>query len=209
MPRRQRRPYGRRIEQRHCLGLAFVPAGHKAFGVFADLPLGRAACFCRSISDGLLLAFHLLAVEAHEGYRLAEADGVSIVVPVAPNNKEVDMSESANTPLPRDVTLRDWFAAQAMQQVINAIADPGSIAARAYKIGDAMLEPRPDIAASHAGKCHGARLAHPAVISGRMFRLYTNAFPARRLRKRVIIAMVLAGVALMLTALALAPEVPR
>jgi hypothetical protein len=55
------------------------------------------------------------------------------------------MSESDTafaSPLPKDLTLRDWFAALAMQQVIQATADPGSIAARAYKIADAMIAAR-------------------------------------------------------------------
>jgi hypothetical protein len=51
------------------------------------------------------------------------------------------MGEPA-TAFPKDMTLRDWFAAQAMRQLNIAIADNRSIAARAYEIADAMLAAR-------------------------------------------------------------------
>jgi hypothetical protein len=55
------------------------------------------------------------------------------------------MSESATafaSPLPKDLTLRDWFVGLAMRQLIIATADNRSIATRSYDIADAMLTTR-------------------------------------------------------------------
>lgn len=40
------------------------------------------------------------------------------------------------------MTLRDWFAGQALAGVLDRVSDPDEVSARCYRIADAMLAAR-------------------------------------------------------------------
>jgi hypothetical protein len=65
MPRRDGGADGRREQSRHSLGLALVPGGTQALGIFEDLPLGRAPAGRFLFGCGAALIFHLAFIETH------------------------------------------------------------------------------------------------------------------------------------------------